>query len=73
MVHIPDDAIWVTSLEQYHAEAPQFDRMVLYKYGGFVIKVDDKIVLATDETLTKEIYDLLTELEESDLELESEL
>lgn len=47
--------------------------MVLYKYGGFVIKVDDKIVLATDETLTKEIYDLLTELEESDLELESEL
>jgi hypothetical protein len=71
-VQIPDDAIWVTTWEQYHADAPQFGKTVLYKYGGFVVEVDDKIVLATDEKMTKEIHDLLTGLEKDDAESESQ-
>ncbi|KAF4454922.1 hypothetical protein F53441_2661 [Fusarium austroafricanum] len=71
-VHIPDDAIWITSWNQFRSEAPKFGKMVVYKYGGFVIEVDEKIVLVTDAKMTKEIYDLLTKLENNDVQHQSQ-
>ncbi|KAH7182385.1 uncharacterized protein B0J16DRAFT_343616 [Fusarium flagelliforme] len=52
-VEIPKDAVWVTSWDEFHAEAPKFDQYLNEKYGGFVVEVNKKIVLATDEEMTK--------------------
>ncbi|WKT43651.1 hypothetical protein QSH57_008487 [Fusarium oxysporum f. sp. vasinfectum] len=64
-VEIPDDAVWITNWDELHA-APRFEGVLLPKYGGFVIEVDEKIVLATDERMSKEVFDLLTDLEKDD-------
>ncbi|KAF5642250.1 uncharacterized protein FTJAE_3725 [Fusarium tjaetaba] len=64
-VEIPEDAVWVTNWDELQA-APRFAGVLLPKYGGFVIEVDEKIVLATDEQMSKEVLDLLTDLEEND-------
>ncbi|EWY99924.1 hypothetical protein FOYG_03851 [Fusarium oxysporum NRRL 32931] len=53
-VEIPDDAVWVTNWDELHA-APRFEGVLLPKYGGFVIEVDEKIVLATNERMSKEV------------------
>ncbi|RBA10433.1 hypothetical protein FPRO05_05022 [Fusarium proliferatum] len=68
-VEIPDDAVWVTNWDELHA-APRFGGVLLPKYGGFVIEVDEKIVLATDEKMSKEVLDLLTDLEKNDSQTE---
>ncbi|KAF5540016.1 ankyrin repeat domain-containing protein [Fusarium mexicanum] len=68
---IPEDAVWVTNWDELHA-APQFGGVLLPKYGGFVIEVDEKIVLATDERMSKEVLDLLTDLEKNDPRPEDE-
>ncbi|KAH7222590.1 uncharacterized protein BKA55DRAFT_546102 [Fusarium redolens] len=70
-VEIPEDAVWVTNWDELHA-APRFEGVLLPKYGGFVIEVDEKIVLATDEQMSKEVFDLLTDLEKNDSEPEGE-
>ncbi|KAL5625738.1 hypothetical protein FOBRF1_000081 [Fusarium oxysporum] len=70
-VEIPDDAVWVTNWDELHA-APRFEGVLLPKYGGFVIEVDEKIVLATDERMSKEVFDLLTDLEKNDPQPEDE-
>ncbi|KAF5685747.1 ankyrin protein [Fusarium denticulatum] len=70
-VEIPEDAVWVTNWDELHA-APRFGGVLLPKYGGFVIEVDEKIVLATDEQMSKEVLDLLTDLEENDPRPEDE-
>ncbi|KAG4274426.1 hypothetical protein FPRO04_09384 [Fusarium proliferatum] len=68
-VEIPDDAVWVTNWDELHA-APRFGGVLLPKYGGFVIEVDEKIVLATDEKMSKEVLNLLTDLEKNDSQTE---
>jgi len=68
-VEIPDDAVWVTNWDELHA-APRFGGVLLPKYGGFVIEVDEKIVLATDEKMSKEVLNLLTDLEKNDPQTE---
>ncbi|KAF4501856.1 Ankyrin repeat domain containing protein 50 [Fusarium agapanthi] len=68
---IPDDAVWVTNWDELQA-APRFGGVLLPKYGGFVIEVDEKIVLATDEQTSKEVLNLLTDLEENDPQPEDE-
>ncbi|SCO16926.1 related to ankyrin [Fusarium fujikuroi] len=68
-VEIPDDAVWVTNWDELHA-APRFGGVLLPKYGGFVIEVDEKIVLATDEKMSKEVLNLLTDLEKIDSQTE---
>ncbi|KAI3575665.1 ankyrin repeat-containing domain protein [Fusarium oxysporum f. sp. albedinis] len=70
-VEIPDDAVWVTNWDELHA-APRFEGVLLPKYGGFVIEVDEKIVLATNERMSKEVFDLLTDLEKNDPQPEDE-
>ncbi|KAG5807957.1 hypothetical protein H9Q74_014461 [Fusarium xylarioides] len=70
-VEIPEDAVWVTNWDELHA-APRFGGVLLPKYGGFVIEVDEKIVLATDEKMSKEVLDLLTDLEKSEARPEDE-
>ncbi|KAF5700852.1 hypothetical protein FMUND_14170 [Fusarium mundagurra] len=70
-VEIPDDAVWVTNWDELHA-APRFGGVLLPKYGGFVIEVDEKIVLATDEQMSKEVLDLLTHLEKNEPQPEEE-
>ncbi|KAF5247348.1 hypothetical protein FANTH_6439 [Fusarium anthophilum] len=70
-VKIPVDAVWVTNWDELHA-APRFRGVLLPKYGGFVIEVDEKIVLATDEQMSKEVLDLLTDLEKNDPRHEDE-
>ncbi|PNP86532.1 hypothetical protein FNYG_00234 [Fusarium nygamai] len=70
-VEIPEDAVWVTNWDELHA-APRFGGVLLPKYGGFVIEVDEKIVLATDEGMSKEVLDLLTDLEKNDPQPEGE-
>ncbi|EXK43376.1 hypothetical protein FOXG_15288 [Fusarium oxysporum f. sp. lycopersici 4287] len=70
-VEIPDDAVWVTNWDELHA-APRFEGVLLPKYGGFVIEVDEKIVLATNERMSKEVFDLLTDLEKNDPQSEDE-
>ncbi|KAH7174050.1 uncharacterized protein B0J16DRAFT_351275 [Fusarium flagelliforme] len=64
-VEIPEDAVWVTNWDELHG-APRFGGVLLPKYGGFVIEIDEKIVLATDEQMSKEVLDLLTDLERND-------
>ncbi|KAF5552252.1 hypothetical protein FNAPI_7167 [Fusarium napiforme] len=64
-VEIPEDAVWVTNWDELQA-APRFAGVLLPKYGGFVIEVDEKIVLATNEQMSKEVLDLLTDLEKND-------
>ncbi|RBR24680.1 uncharacterized protein FIESC28_02453 [Fusarium coffeatum] len=61
-VDIPKDAIWVTSWDEFHAEAPKFDQFLDEKYGGFVLEVDNKIVLATDEEMTKSLHDFFNKM-----------
>ncbi|KAL4731007.1 hypothetical protein ACLX1H_003049 [Fusarium chlamydosporum] len=39
------------------------DAVLVSQYGGNVIEVDGKIVLATDEEMTKQIDDLIEKLE----------
>ncbi|KAF5636893.1 ankyrin protein [Fusarium sp. NRRL 25303] len=70
-VEIPDDAVWVTNWDELHA-APRFGGVLLPKYGGFVIEVDEKIVLATDERMSREVLDLLTDLEKSETQPDDE-
>ncbi|KAG9506393.1 hypothetical protein J7337_003376 [Fusarium musae] len=70
-VEIPEDAVWVTNWDELQA-APRFAGVLLPKYGGFVIEVDEKIVLATDEQMSKEVLDLLTDLEKNDPQSEGE-
>ncbi|KAF4417042.1 hypothetical protein FACUT_12520 [Fusarium acutatum] len=70
-VKIPDDAVWVTNWDELHA-APRFGGVLLPKYGGFVIEVDERIVLATDEQMSKEVLDLLTDLEKNEPQPEDE-
>ncbi|KAF5987960.1 ankyrin protein [Fusarium bulbicola] len=68
---IPHDAVWVTNWDELHA-APRFEGVLLPKHGGFVIEVDEKIVLATDEHMSKEVLDLLTDLENNGPQPEDE-
>ncbi|CAF3473601.1 unnamed protein product [Fusarium graminearum] len=72
-VEIPEDAIWVTSWDQLHEMAAKYQDTALEpKYGGNVIEVDGKIVLATDDKITKEIDDLVQQLEKNDPEAKEE-
>ncbi|CZR37477.1 uncharacterized protein FPRO_02263 [Fusarium proliferatum ET1] len=48
------------------------DTAPVEKYGGNVIEVDGKIVLATDEEMTKQIDSLIKELEKNDTGVEAE-
>ncbi|KAF5974914.1 hypothetical protein FCOIX_7953 [Fusarium coicis] len=64
-VEVPEDAVWVTNWDELQA-APRFAGVLLPKYGGFVIEVDEKIVLATNEQMSKEVLNLLTDLEKKD-------
>ncbi|KAF5581270.1 ankyrin repeat domain-containing protein [Fusarium pseudocircinatum] len=70
-VEIPEDAVWVTNWDELQA-APRFAGVLLPKYGGFVIEVDEKIVLATDEQMSKKVLDLLTDLEKNEPQPEDE-
>ncbi|CAF3443739.1 hypothetical protein QX201_007666 [Fusarium graminearum] len=63
---IPKDAVWVTSWDEFRAEAPKFDQYLDEKYGGFVLEVDNKIVLATDEQMTKSLHDFFSKMEAKD-------
>ncbi|CAG7562605.1 unnamed protein product [Fusarium equiseti] len=65
-VEIPKDAVWITSWGEFHAEAPKFDQYLDEKYGGFVVEVDNKIVLATDEEMTKSLHDFFSKMEAKD-------
>ncbi|KAF4333484.1 hypothetical protein FBEOM_12692 [Fusarium beomiforme] len=72
-VEIPKDAIWVTDWDQLHEMGAKYpDTALVEKYGGNVIEVDGKIVLATDEEMTKQIEDLVKELEKNDKDVETE-
>ncbi|KAI5458362.1 hypothetical protein BGZ63DRAFT_393187 [Mariannaea sp. PMI_226] len=72
-VEIPKDAIWVTNWDQLYEMAAKYpDTGVVLKYGGNVIEVDGKIILATDEEMTKRIDDLIEELEKNNPEVEAE-
>jgi hypothetical protein len=42
------------------------------KYGGFVVEVDNKIVLATDEAMTEKLDSFLKEMEEKDPDAQQE-
>lgn len=53
--------------------AAKYDHTALIpKYGGNVIEVDGKIILATDERMTKQIDELIKKLEGNDPELKAE-
>lgn len=53
--------------------AAKYDHTALVpKYGGNVIEVDGKIILATDEGMTKQIDELIKQLEGNDPELKAE-
>jgi hypothetical protein len=72
-VEIPKDAIWVKNWDQLHEMGAKYpDTALNEKYGGNVIEVDGKIVLATDEAMTKQIEGLIKELEKNDIEVEAE-
>ncbi|KAF5983334.1 ankyrin protein [Fusarium bulbicola] len=71
-VKIPEDAVWVTTWELFHAEAPKFDQMLDEKYGGFVVEVDNKIVLATNEEMTNKLDIFFKEMEAKDVDAEEE-
>ncbi|WKT52651.1 hypothetical protein QSH57_003213, partial [Fusarium oxysporum f. sp. vasinfectum] len=72
-IKIPKDAIWVTNWDQLHEMGAKYpDTALVEKYGGNVIEVDGKIVLATDEEMTKQIDSLIKELEKDDIEVEAE-
>ncbi|KAL3593240.1 hypothetical protein FPOAC2_07535 [Fusarium poae] len=72
-VEIPDDAVWVTDWDQLHEMAAKYQDTALEpKYGGNVIEVDGKIVVATDDGMTKQIDDLVQELVKNDAEVEEE-
>ncbi|UZP40448.1 hypothetical protein NXS19_008264 [Fusarium pseudograminearum] len=72
-VEIPEDAIWVTTWDQLHEMAAKYQDTALEpKYGGNIIEIDGKIVLATDDKMTKEIDDLVEQLEKNDPEAEEE-
>ncbi|KAF0645915.1 hypothetical protein FPSE5266_11098 [Fusarium pseudograminearum] len=64
-VEIPEDAIW----DQLHKMAAKYQDTALEpKYGGNVIEIDGKIVLATDDKMTEEIDDLVEQLEKNNPE-----
>ncbi|KAF4991743.1 hypothetical protein FGRMN_7633 [Fusarium graminum] len=66
-VEIPKDVIWVKNWDQLHAMAARYqDTALVPKYGGNVIEVDGRIILATDEKMTKQIDDFIKELEKDD-------
>ncbi|PTD05056.1 hypothetical protein FCULG_00000103 [Fusarium culmorum] len=72
-VEIPGDAVWVTSWGQLHEMAAKYQDTALEpKYGGNVIEVNGKIILATDDKMTKEIDDLVEQLEKNDSEAKEE-
>ncbi|EWG55282.1 hypothetical protein FVEG_17487 [Fusarium verticillioides 7600] len=72
-IEIPKDAIWVTNWVQLHEVGANYhDTALVEKYGGNVIEVNGKIVVATDEEMTKQIDDLIKELENNDIEVEAE-
>ncbi|KAF9772560.1 hypothetical protein IL306_009716 [Fusarium sp. DS 682] len=72
-VEIPKDAIWVTNWDQLHEMAAKYqDTALVQKYGGNAIEVNGKIILATDEEMTKQIDDLIKELEKNNPEVEAD-
>ncbi|UPL02868.1 hypothetical protein LCI18_013802 [Fusarium solani-melongenae] len=72
-VEIPKDAIWVTNWDQLHEMAAKYpDTALVEKYGGNVIEVDGKIVLATDQEMNEQIDDLIEQLEKNNPEGETE-
>ncbi|KAF4953952.1 hypothetical protein FGADI_5601 [Fusarium gaditjirri] len=72
-IEIPEDAVWVTNWNKLHAAA-RFERVLFpqVKYGGFVIEVDENIVLATDEQMSKDVLELLTGLQKNEAQPEDE-
>ncbi|KAF4957015.1 hypothetical protein FGADI_3428 [Fusarium gaditjirri] len=65
-VEIPENAIWVTNWDQLHEMGAKYPDTALFeKYGGNVIEVDGKIVVATDEKMTEEIDNFIKELEKN--------
>jgi L-2-hydroxyglutarate oxidase LhgO len=72
-IEIPKDVIWVTNWDQLHEIGANYpDTALVEKYGGNIIEVNGKIVVATDEEMTKQIDDLIKELEKNDIEVEAE-
>jgi hypothetical protein len=72
-VEIPETAIIVSSWESLHSESEQFpDSMLMPKYGGNVIEVDGRIMLATTEDLTLEIQKVIDSIPPPTEEQEAE-
>ena len=55
-VPLPETAVVVSTWNALHAEGAKYpDSMLIGKYGGFVIEVNDIIMLATDDNMTAEV------------------
>jgi hypothetical protein len=76
-IEIPETAIIVSDRETLYAAATEFpDSALSSKYGGNIMEVDGRVVLATDEEMTRQInakYDVIPPLtKEEELKFESE-
>ncbi|KAM0703582.1 hypothetical protein Q7P35_009521 [Cladosporium inversicolor] len=72
-VEIPESAIIVSDWDSLHAESDRFpNSMLMPKYGGNVIEVDRKIMLATTENLTLEIQNVVDNIPAFTAEQEAE-
>jgi hypothetical protein len=70
---IPESAIIVSSWETFYKEAGHYPNSAMEdKYGGYVIEVDGKIVVATDDAMTENIRSHLADIEARDEEASSD-
>ena len=57
-VELPSSAVVVSDWDSLKAETARYPETALvYKYGGWVVEVDDVIVLAVDESMIQDITD----------------
>ncbi|RSL59555.1 hypothetical protein CEP54_007227 [Fusarium duplospermum] len=66
-VEIPSSAVVVSDWDSLHKEGVKYpDAALVHKYGGWVIEVDDVIVLAVEGSLVQEITEMDPEAAEED-------